>query len=85
MYYVLMDIAEGCAPTLIGVYTDREAAEEKQEEYILNEVGKIFNEDPQETGLENTLYERSRLYKEIAEEVVILTANQIGGMQCSSI
>ena len=80
MYYVLMDTTEGCAPTLIGVYTDREAAEIRQEEYILDEIDKLFNEDPQETGLEDTLYERSRLYKEIAEEVVILTANQIGGM-----
>jgi hypothetical protein len=80
MYYVLMDIAEGCAPLLIGVYTDRSAAEERQEEYILNEVEKIFNEDSRETGLEDTLYERSRIYKEIAEEVVILAANKLGGV-----
>lgn len=80
MYYVLMDIAEGCTPTLIGVYTDRQAAEERREEYILNEVDKLFNEDPQETGLEDTPYERSRIYNEVAEEVVILTTNKIGGM-----
>lgn len=80
MYYVLMDIAEGCAPLLIGVYTNREAAEKRQEEYILNEVDKIFNEDPQETGLEDTLYERTRIYNEVAEEVVILTANKLGGI-----
>lgn len=80
MYYVLMDIAEGCAPTLIGVYTDRQAAEERREEHILNEVDKLFNEDPQETGLEDTPYVRSRIYNEVAEEVVILTSNKIGGM-----
>lgn len=80
MYYVLMDIAEDCAPLLMGVYTDRSAAEKRQEEYILNEVDKLFNEDPQETGLEDTLYERSRIYNEIEEEVVILAANKLEGI-----
>ena len=80
MYYVLMDIAEGCTPSLIGIYTDEQAAKTRQEEYILNEVDKLFNEDPLETGLEDTLYERTRIYNEVAEEVVILPANELGGI-----
>ena len=80
MYYVLMDIAEGCAPLLIGVYTDMLAAEAKQAEYILSEVDKIFYEDPQETGLEDTPQERARIYKEIAEEIVMLPISELGGI-----
>ena len=80
MYYVLMDIAEGCAPLLIGVYTDMIAAETSREEYILNEVDKLFSEDPQETGLEDTPYERTRIYNEVAEEIVILAASKLGGI-----
>lgn len=80
MHYVLMDIAEGCAPLLIGIYTDEQAAKTRQEEYALNEVDKLFNEDPQETGLEDTPYERTRIYKEIVEGVVILPANELGGI-----